>query len=247
MATLSAAIETIVSAGQYGDYDLRLDTSQTPPGTLLPILVMGIAAIENTSWQQYGSDGRTLVGVNDDGSCDYGLLQINAANTVLFSYRPSLLSDTAGNVAAGSFWFIEKWRFGLPGQPGPAVNDLDPLMPMNWLYALTNYNGGPTAEGWANNPNCGKATVQFKCYGANFQKSHDEQFSREWDWYDLLPENYPYQERVPYNLAFPRAPTRDGELFTPQWIVGPLGLRSSSRPGDYGIRPDDALFITPDG
>ncbi len=246
-ATLSAAIDTIISAGQYGDYDFRLDTTNTPPGTLPPILLMGIAAIENTSWQQYGSDGRTLVGVNDDGSCDYGLLQINSANTLVFTYRPSLLSDTAGNVAAGSFLFSEKWRFGLPGQPGPAVNDLDPLMPMNWLYALTNYNGGPTAEGWANNPNCGKPEVQFKCFENNFQQSHDERANPVWEWSRLDPDDYPYQERVPYNLAFPRYPERDGEPFTPQWIVGPLGLRSSSRPGDYGIRPDDALFITPDG
>ncbi len=243
-ATLSAAMETIVSAGQYGDYDFRLDTSQTPPGTLLPILVMGIAAIENTTWQQYGSDGRTLVGVNTDGSCDYGLLQINAANTLVFTYRPSLLSDTAGNVAAGSFWFSEKWRFGLPGQPGPAVNDLDPLMPMNWLYALTNYNGGPTAAGWVNNPNCG---LYIDCgINHNYRDSRNPT-QQSWDWSSLPISAFPYQERIPYNLAFPRYPTRDGEPFTPQWIVGPLGLRAVSRPGDYGIRPADALFITPDG
>ncbi len=93
---------------QAGDYDVRRDTPPTPPGTLPPILVMGSATIENTSWQQYASDGRTRIKVNDDGSCDCGLLPINAANTQLFTYRPALLSDTVGNVAAGGHWLREK-------------------------------------------------------------------------------------------------------------------------------------------
>jgi hypothetical protein len=52
--------------------------------------------------------------------------------------------------------------------------------------------------------------------------------------------SFPYQERVLYNLQYPRVPAQPQPPF---WSVADLGLQAQTSPGDTGIRPDDALFL----
>jgi hypothetical protein len=53
------------------------------------------------------------------------------------------------------------------------------------------------------------------------------------------PNPYPYQERVLYNIQFPRKP--DG--LAAQWDRVDIGLNNFVRERNYGIRPADDLFV----
>jgi hypothetical protein len=210
----------------------------------MPVLVKSVGGIES-DWIQF-RDGKTLVSINRtdnpaNDSCDYGLMQVNSQNRELFDRTPSLRANTDGNMAAGATKLADWWNFGTPGNAGPAVNDLDPERLLNWYYALANYNGGPGEGKWVNNPNCGRPDLVDICgVDSDFRRSRgfgDDEEKAIWD--NLSPDNYPYQERVLYNLAYPRYP--EGE--PAQWQVGYLGLLPVTAPNNYGIRPDDALFL----
>jgi hypothetical protein len=238
-----AFAEIAIPDGQYNDYKFRLDDDRTPPGAILPVLLKSIAGIENTTWRQYNDADLTLRSQNLNGTCDFGLMQINAPSN-LFAFNPSLRSSTRGNIAAGATVLAEKWNLSVPGQALPVVNDIDPEQIMHWYYAFSSYNGGPGGENnaWVNNPNCGRVTLQPVCGNANFTLSRQDGA----DWLDtnLSPSSFPYQERVLYNLAYPRYPTAE----VPQWNVGYPGLYREIEVIDgtarnYGTRPDDELFI----
>lgn len=223
----TAAFSEVLANGQsYGGYNFALNTSTTPPGVLLPVLAKGVAGVES-DWTQYINTGVTKI----NADCDSGMMQVNTiffAN--LLNLSPSLRSDTKGNIAAGSQVLSEDWDMGSVGS-NPVVNDQDPEQLLNWYYAISTYNGGPTPGSWANNPNCGPL---LSCgSGIDFSTS------RFANWQNLNAGLFPYQERVLYNLQYPKLP--NGDL----WDVKDLGLKEKTLPGDYGIRPDDALFLAP--
>lgn len=229
--------EVITPGGIYEEYDFGLDTTSTPPGAIVPVLSKSIAGIENTSWYQYDEADTTVVRANTDGSCDYGLMQVNSGQNDLFSKTPSLRSDTRGNIAAGTEVLAQKWDEGVPGGGDvPVVNDTDPELLIHWYYALSAYNGGPSGNTWVNNPNCGQDDFRGQCLGSNFAASRSD--GATWD--ALSPRDFPYQERVLYNLEYPRFP----EHVPAQWVVGQIGLLAETSSMHYGIRPDDALFRT---
>jgi len=238
-----AFTEIITPGGQYSDYEFMLDDENTPPGEIFPVLLKSIAGIENNTWQQYNDNDFTLRRQNRNGSCDFGLMQINAP-APLFAFVPSLRSSTLGNIAAGATVLAGKWNLGVPGQPMPIVNDIDPEQIIHWYYAFSSYNGGPIGENnvWVNNPNCGPAALQPSCGNANYLQSRQDGA----DWYnpDLNTSSFPYQERILYNLEYPRYPVSE----VPQWQVGHLGLYPEATvingtARNVGIRPDDELFL----
>lgn len=235
-AQLSATFDTVISpSGSYQNYTFPLDVRDTPPGLLMPILARSVGGIES-DWTQFAG-GQTLVNVNYTNdpakdSCDYGLMQVNSQNDTLFDITPSLRGYTAGNIAAGAALLAQWWNYGIPTADGPSVNDLDPERLINWYYALSNYNGAPGDTGWANNPNCGG---ELDC-GTDFNYTLSRGSA---DWNTLRRGNYPYQERVLYNLAYPRYPANQAA----QWRVGHLGLLETTSADNYGIRPDDAIFL----
>jgi hypothetical protein len=236
-AEKSLAFEAVITSdGVYGDYRFVLDTSSTPSGAIVPVLSQSIAGLES-SWSQYTETNETILGVNTDGTCDYGMMQVNSGQAYLFNKTPSLRSDTQGNIAAGTEILAQKWNEGVPGGGDlPVVNDMDPERLLNWYYALSAYNGGPAGNVWVNNPNCGQDNFRGECLGSNFAPSRSDGA----EWLQLPVSNFPYQERVWYNLEYPRFPENE----TAQWIVGRTGLLTTTGAITTGLRPDDALFRT---
>lgn len=241
--------ELISSSGVFTNadaYDFRVvGVTNAPGGFMLPVILKSMAGIES-GWQQYALDDtderlETLLNAANAPSCDYGVMQTNnGSDPALFTATPSLLSNTRGNIAAGADVLAGKWNEGSrTGGALPVVNDEDPEHLINWYYAFANYNGGATRTEWPNNPNCGLPGIQFQCRGFDFSSSRAIR-NAPWNWYQLNPENFPYQERVLYNLEYPRFPQ------PPQWSIGFLGLQAITNPGDYGIRPDDSLFLNND-
>ncbi len=97
--------------GRYGDDTFPLASTFAPSENLIPpILLKSIAGIES-DWTQY-SGTQTLV---NWGSCDYGMLLINAVHAAVFASTPSLLSTTRGNIAAGAMVFSQLWDAGSVG------------------------------------------------------------------------------------------------------------------------------------
>jgi hypothetical protein len=169
------------------------------------------------------------------------MLQINEQNSALFDQSPSLRSTTGGNIAAGATRLADAWDQGFVlGSGGtPIVNNNDPEQLINWYYAVAGYNTAPEA-GWANNPNCGTRLI---CNAnANYQGSRDPSAPVEtrWNWRQIDRENYPYQERVFYNLVDPRYPKASPIRL---WSVDHLGFMTVNTAINYGIRPDDSLFL----
>lgn len=244
-AQLSATFDTVISpSGSYQNYTFPLDVRDTPPGLLMPVLARSVGGIES-DWTQF-ADGQTLVNVNYTNdpakdSCDYGLMQVNSQNDTLFDSTPSLRGYTAGNIAAGATLLAQWWNYGIPTADGPSVNDLDPQRLINWYYALSNYNGAPGDTVWVNNPNCGQPDLIDICGEDNdFRQSRDfNNGTTTANWNTLDAGNYPYQERVLYNLAYPRYPANQAV----QWRAGHLGLLERTSADNYGIRPDDAIFL----
>jgi hypothetical protein len=244
----SLAFEAVVQAdGRYGDYTFRLNTRQTPPGFILPVLPQSIAGIES-GWTQYDAGNMTVRNINVNGSCDDGMLQVNS-DEGLSNLQPSYLSDVRGNIAAGTQVLAGKWNSGAPGVPDglPVVNDIDPEPLIHWYHALSAYNGGPAGNSWANNPNCGQPGFLGDCDEFDYRRSRElfeENDDDEFLWTSLgrnAPGSFPYQERVLYNLAFPIYPQlRD--VGVAQWKFGYPGLIDTLAARNSGILPDDSLF-----
>jgi hypothetical protein len=253
---VSLAFEEVVqSTGIYEDYTFQLDTSQTPPGFMLPVLPKSIAGIES-SWHQYADDGLTTRGFNRDQdgtifSCDDGIMQVNSADE-LTALQPPYLADVRGNIAAGAQILSGKWNNGVPGATSgiPVVNDSDPGMLIHWYHALSAYNGGPAGNEWSNNPNCGQDNFLGECN--QFDYSRSREFSEEDEANEAIDEFvwtklglfgstvvFPYQERVLYNLAVPLFPETAA---TRQWQVGYLAIRDDLGVRNFGILPSDTLF-----
>lgn len=239
--------DIITMPGIYGD-DGDYVFSYLPDSTLTPAIMQALlksmAGIESR-WQQYAEglpnqeDGQTLLGKLLP--CDYGMLQINEQNGDLFALNPSLRSTTRGNIAAGATRLANVWNQGFVIGTGgtPIVNNNDPEQLINWYYAIASYNGGPKS-GWANNPNCG---TLLRCEGeVSYQGSRDPNAPNNtiWNWRDIDPASYPYQERVFYNLVVPRYP---GNNPIRLWDVEQLGFMPVNTPVNYGIRPDDSIFL----
>ncbi|NJK80580.1 MAG: transglycosylase SLT domain-containing protein [Chloroflexaceae bacterium] len=207
-------------------------------------------------WRQYepGAPGSVTLETNGD----YGLMQINRGTlddpNPLFGFTSSptvntnLCNDTRANIAAGATRLAALWELGRTG-PLPVVNNQDPRFPMNWYYALSSYNGGPANRisdppvgRWPNNPNCDGSLTLVYCDGFpddpnNIIPNYTDSRDPGANWYNLAPGDYPYQERVLYNVQFPRQPTAT------QWIGQDIGLRAirvSAR--ETGIIPVDSLF-----
>jgi hypothetical protein len=189
-------------------------------------------------------------------------MQINrgptAAPNPLFGFTSSptvntnLCNNTRANIAAGATRLAALWEMGRTGNL-PVVNDQNPRFPINWYYALSSYNGGPANRisdppvgRRVNNPNCdGEKSY---CDGAPNDPDNilpDYELSRDpgarWlptPELPALPVNvYPYQERVLYNMQFPRQPTRT------QWTGADIGLRATRvNDRETGIIPADSLF-----
>lgn len=234
--------QVITPSDQYEQYNFNLTPApDAPDGSLFPVLAKSVAGVES-QWLQYrGTPEMTTRGSDP---CDYGIMQINyPSNTALFSNTPSLLSRTDGNIAAGAVVLKNKWNLG--NTPSlPVVNDRDPERLINWYYASAAYNAAPTAN-WRNNPNCGKMMVTLNCgndynYTTSRPQPTPQNLNPSADWDTLDPSDFPYQERVLYNLQYPKLPSDASRLFQ----VGNLGLKQITMPGDYGIRPDDSLFPT---
>ena len=84
-AEKSLAFEAVITSdGVYGDYRFVLDTSSTPSGFIVPVLSQSIAGLES-SWSQYTETNETILGVNTDGTCDYGMMQVNSGQAYLFN------------------------------------------------------------------------------------------------------------------------------------------------------------------
>jgi hypothetical protein len=192
---------------------------------------------------------------------DYGLMQINRGTqddpNPLFGFTSSptvntnLCNDTRANIAAGATRLANLWEEGRTADL-PVVNDQNPRFVINWYYALAAYNGGPIRSGspgapvgrWPNNPNCDGPNGERVAYcdgdpsdPGNPIPDYRPSRNPGANWYNLSPGDYPYQERVLYNLQFPRQPTAT------QWTGQDIGLRAtrvSAR--ETGIIPIDSLF-----
>jgi hypothetical protein len=189
---------------------------------------------------------------------DYGLMQINRGTqddpNPLFDFTSSptvntnLCNDTHANIAAGATRLANLWEEGRSADL-PVVNDQNPRFVINWYYALAGYNGGPSNRisdppvgRWPNNPNCDGSLTLAYCDGFpddpnNIIPNYTDSRDPGANWYNLSPGDYPYQERVLYNLQFPRQPTAT------QWTGQDIGLRAirvSAR--ETGIIPVDGLF-----
>jgi hypothetical protein len=247
IAAKSQAFEEVVQEdGQYEDYLFQLDTTQTPPGFILPVLPMSIAGIES-DWSQYDTGRVTRRNINPDGSCDDGIMQVNSSEE-LSTRQPSYLSDIRGNIAAGVQVLAGKWNRGVPGVSDgiPVVNDIDPELLIHWYHALSAYNGGPAGNTWANNPNCGQLLFEGICNEFDYSSSRtpsSEETRRDFTWTRVAiierPVVFPYQERVLYNLAVPLFPATAA---TRQWQVGYLDIRDDLGVRNFGILPSDTLF-----
>lgn len=204
---------------------------------ILPVLLKAIAGIES-DWLQFGGAGNTTT--RGSTSCDWGIMQINEGKPELFSKSPSLMGTTDGNIAAAAQELAELWRKGLSTNSNalPVVNDYDPHYLLDWYYVISSYNGGPSLD-WKNNPNCGVRRVNFSCGDQDFRLSRGVTRSSQVDWFQVSRGNYPYQERVLYNLQYPKYPN------IRPWDVEDLLLKRTTTLDDYGIRPDDTLFLGP--
>lgn len=232
--------DIVTMPGVYGDdgdyvFTYRPDSTLTP--ALMQVLLKSMAGIES-DWLQY-ENGQTRIGPGV--YCDYGMLQINEQNGDLFDLSPSLRSTTRGNIAAGATRLSQVWNQGFVVGTGgtPIVNNNDPEQLINWYYAIASYNVGPE-ERWANNPNCG--TLLICNNNANYRDSRDPTASTNttWEWRALERDDYPYQERVFYNLVDPLYP-EDSPIRL--WDVDYLGFMPINTPVNYGIRPDDSIFL----
>lgn len=254
-----AFADVFANGTTYQDYGFALDTSVTPPGTILPVIAKSVAGIES-GWQQYKPDGDgnlfTLRG--DINPNDFGIMQINSGCPTgpveaVFSRNPSLLTNTRGNIAAGAEILKDKWNSGATaGEVNPIVNDQDPEQLLNWYYAISSYNKAPSAPTptapnglWRNNPTCNGSYTY--CEGEDYRQSRpwETDIAQKDVTVDWLTNDdrssYPYQELVLYNLQFPRYPLNS------LWSVQDLGLKQIISRGNYGIRPDDALFRSSTG
>lgn len=237
--------EVTDSAGGFFEaFEFRIRTLQGDRGNFMPpIILRSMAGIES-DWLQYetrfennpGSGVRTI-----RAGCDYGIMQTNSVlNAGFFGENGelSLRRDTRANIAAGAEILAGWWDQGILADL-PIVNDADPSDMINWYYALSSYNGGPGgSDSWANNPNCTPQVVAFNCHGNDFTASRNPN-TPPWVWTSLLSGSFPYQERVLYNIDTPKQPFG----LDAQWEGVDLGLNNSAEPRNYGIRPDDAVFL----
>lgn len=234
----TGAFADVLLGTSYQGYRFPVQQILTSTTNIPSVLLKSVAGVE-TGWDQYNNDGWTRYNPNPTShSCDMGMLQINDIfSESLFDLQPSLRSDTRANIAAGAVVLAQWWNQGISG-PLPVVNDSDPEWLINWYYALSSYNGGPDRETrvWANNPNCNQ--VILNC-GPSIDYSTTRKDGANWN--NLQTGNYPYQESVLYNLAFPHFPNQSS------WVVGGLGLKPVYYPFDHGILPDDAVFLSPSG
>lgn len=251
--------EITANGGTLGDFDWRIVDQIGNRGNFLPArMLRSVGGIESI-WRQYEPGAAGSVTLETNG--DYGLMQINRgtqdAPNPLFGFTSSptvntnLCNDTRANIAAGATRLANLWEEGRTADL-PVVNDQNPRFVINWYYALAAYNGGPIRSGspgapvgrWPNNPNCDGPNGEriAYCDGNPSDPGNpipDYRPSRNpgANWYNLSPGDYPYQERVLYNLQFPRQPTAT------QWTGQDIGLRAtrvSAR--ETGIIPIDSLF-----
>ncbi|NJL06478.1 MAG: transglycosylase SLT domain-containing protein [Chloroflexaceae bacterium] len=248
--------EIAANGGTLGDFDWRIVDQNGTRGNFLPArMLRSVGGIESI-WRQYEPVAGDSVTLETNG--DYGLMQINRGTqdgpNPLFGFTSSstvntnLCNDTRANIAAGATRLANLWEEGRTADL-PVVNDQNPRFVINWYYALSSYNGGPANRisdppvgRWPNNPNCDGSLTLAYCDGFpddpnNFIPDYTDSRDPGANWYNLAPGDYPYQERVLYNVQFPRQPTAT------QWTGQDIGLRAtrvSAR--ETGIIPVDSLF-----
>jgi hypothetical protein len=236
-----AVVNTLNTSGNYppgepNNYAYRLNSPFLRNGEKeryreMPFIVTNAIAMVESEWVQYNSNNQTQLGSR---SCDWGIMQINEeANNPLFDLEPSLMTDTRGNIAAGAQKLAELWN----NNDLPIINDEDPQRWLNWYYAIVNYNAGRAANAWTNNPNCGTA-INVGCDGEDYSASRLGSTT----WAGSLSTSFPYQERVLYTLQYPRL-TNAPLLNPPYWDTNDFGLLPVTDRYNYGIRPDDSVFI----
>jgi hypothetical protein len=253
------AFFTIAFTSTLGDFNFLVKDQGENLHFIPGIILRSIGGIES-DWKQYEGDSTnstTLVG--DSG--DYGLMQINLGNSDLFTHSRSedsededlnLCNDTLANIAAGAMRLSAWWEKGR-NEDFPVVNNHNPKVIINWYYALSAYNSGPQRSSaelpygqWLNNPNC--AGEEEYCDDnpteenpiPNYEPSRDPN-AKFWDWRTLNASDYPYQERVLYNIQTPKHPHPE-EVDEP-WDPLFIGLHTISWLRSYGLRPADTLFV----
>ena len=222
-----------------GSYMYSLEPEETIDGHIPVVVLESMAGIEST-FLQYDSNDLTITGSNINGTCDYGLMQINNV-TVPLSAEPSYRSTTKGNIAAGANVLADKWNLQYnvpPANTLPVANYFDPEPLFNWYYPIAAYNSGPSAN-WPNNPGC-RQNIPF-CGDVDYSARRPRYNAPPFDALELVKSNpllLPYQERVLYNLVYSSVPDEG------PWAVRGLKLAPFTHEYQTGILPDDSLFIT---
>lgn len=222
------------------------------------IILRSIGGIES-DWTQYTGTADSSTTLVNDG--DFGLMQINVGNAQLFALTSraeedwNLCNDTLANIAAGATRLALWWEEGRTGDL-PIVNDQDPQVIINWYYALSAYNGGPARPSddypdglWTNNPNCAGEPDSYCDTRPNDPRNDDiipdytnsrNPQAELWNWRTLQAFDYPYQERVLYNIEAQKQPSPQnaGDL----WESINIGMNVVSSRRNYGRRPADTLF-----
>lgn len=118
----------------------------------IPSIIMKCIAKKESTFRQFDSKGRPLMGANKYA----GIMQIDIEGNIYNSDK--LKNDLVYNIEAGADHLLNKWK--IANDKMIQIGNMDPNILEHWYFALWGYNG--LLE--RNNPNIKDKTYQDKIY-----------------------------------------------------------------------------------